>query len=459
MSGYRSRLQDPQNTTTPRKVYSVSQLTDNIKALLEDKYSIIWISGEISNLRVPPSGHAYFTLKDSKAQISAVMFRGQLRQLKFDIQDGMVLVGIGRVTVYPPRGNYQIILEYIEPQGTGALQIAFEQLKHKLAQEGLFSEESKSVLPYLPQRVGVITSPSGAVVQDILRVLKRRYYNIIIDIYPVRVQGLEAPFEIIEAIDLANRRKKNDLLILTRGGGSLEDLSPFNDEGVARAIFTSKIPVVSAVGHETDYTIADFVADTRAPTPSAAAEIIVPVKVELQDRIAELQVRLERSVRKACDQMRLRLRQINRLIIHPGKKVEDLRLHVDHLGERMLGNMLTLIRDRNIRLERARDGLKGYTPANRLEIFRSRVDVLQLKMLQLLKNNISEFRERFRTADALLRAVNPSAILERGYSITRTVPDRHVVMDAGDLAFEQQLEIQLAKGTVDVRVIQSKNKS
>lgn len=452
-------MQDPRHTPIPRNVYSVSQLTDQIKALLEDEYSMVWISGEISNLRVPPSGHAYFTLKDSKAQISAVMFRGQLRQLKFDIEDGMVLVALGRITVYPPRGNYQIILEYIEPQGAGALQLAFEQLKRKLADEGLFSDDHKVPLPFLPRRIGVITSPSGAVIQDIIRVLSRRYYNVIIDIYPVRVQGLESPREIVQAIDLANRRRKNDLLILARGGGSLEDLSPFNDERVARAIFDSHIPLVSAVGHETDYTIADFVADTRAPTPSAAAEIISPMKSDLQSRIMELGFRCERSMRNACDRLRHQLNQIKRLIVHPGKKIEDLRLHVDQLGDLIRRNMKDMIQDRRIRLDKASDLLAANTPSRQIDMYRSMVEVYQLKILQSMNKYIGSKSERFKTANALLGAVNPTAILNRGYAITRTLPERKVVMDAGSLISGQRLEIQLANGKVDVSVIEPKDHS
>ncbi len=448
-------MQDPPNNAAiPRKVYTVSQLTDQIKAVLEDKYAMVWISGEISNLRIPPSGHAYFTLKDPKAQISAVMFRGQLGRLKFDIEDGMVLVALGRISVYPPRGNYQIILEYIEPQGAGALQIAFEQLKRRLSDEGLFSQESKVTLPFLPLRIGVITSPTGAVIRDIIRVLSRRYYNVIIDIYPVRVQGVQSPSEIVQAIELANRLQRNDLLILARGGGSLEDLAPFNDEGVARAIFASQIPLVSAVGHETDYTIADFVADTRAPTPSAAAEIIMPVKHDLQSRIAELRFRCDRTMRHACQRMRLRLAQVNRLIVHPGKKVEDLRLHVDQLGDRIRRNLSDRVRERKDRLDRASAALRANSPVHRLASYRSKIEVLSLKSLQKINNYIQQISEKYKRLHALLGAVNPSAILSRGYSITRTLPDGRIVMDAADVSPGQLLEIQLARGKVAANAIE-----
>jgi len=265
----------PSNTDQHR-VYTVSELTDKIKALLEESFPFIWIVGEISNFRTPLSGHFYFSLKDADAQISAVMFRGQQRQLKFEPEDGMRVTGMGRLSVYEPRGSYQIILEYMEPSGIGALQIAFEKLKSRLAQEGLFDDQHKQPIPFLPQKIALITSPSGAVVHDILNILERRYVNVDIQILPVKVQGDGAEDEIAAALDLLNQQAGFDAAILARGGGSLEDLQAFNSEAVARAIYACNVPLISAVGHETDYTIADFVADVRAPTPSGAAEIVVP---------------------------------------------------------------------------------------------------------------------------------------------------------------------------------------
>lgn len=448
-------MQHPLNTlnTTTRKIFSVSQITENIKQILEENFSMVWISGETSNLRIPPSGHAYFTLKDKKAQISAVMFRGQLRQIKFDLDDGMSIIGLGRISVYAPRGNYQIILEYAQPQGVGALQVAFEQLKLKLEDEGLFSERHKTALPYLPQRIGVITSPTGSVIQDILKVLRRRFDNLTIDIYPVRVQGAESVDEIVHAIGLANRLNRNDVLVIARGGGSLEDLAPFNNEDVARAIFASRIPVVSAVGHETDYTIADFVADVRAPTPSAAAEIIVPVKTELHDRIIELKQRNERSILNKCVKLREQHRQVNRLIVHPGKKVQDLHLHLDNLVGRLERALKALVQEQKGRFNKIFSDLNTNNPETYIKTYRSKIEVILLKLLQKVQKNISIKAERYKTAEAVLGAVNPSAILKRGYSITRTLPDRKVVMDAGDMTPGQLLEIQLAKGKVDVSVI------
>ena len=263
------------------QIYTVSKLTAQIKTLLEDRFPFVWITGEVSNFRSPSSGHFYFVLKDATAQIQAVMFRGQNQMLKFALEDGMNVTGLGRINVYEPRGTYQIVLEYLEPKGVGALQAAFEQLKAKLAIEGLFADTHKRQIPFLPREIALVTSPTGAVVHDMLNILNRRFPTIPVWVYPVRVQGDGAENEIASALDDLSKRSDLDIIILARGGGSLEDLQAFNSEGVARAVFTSEIPIISAIGHETDYTIVDFVADLRAPTPSAAAELAVAIKTEL----------------------------------------------------------------------------------------------------------------------------------------------------------------------------------
>ena len=435
-----------------RKIYSVSELTTNIKRLLEEQYSMVWISGEISNLKIPSSGHAYFTLKDKQAQISAVMFRGQLRQLKFDLDDGISLVGLGRVSVYEPRGNYQIILEYAEPLGIGALQVAFEQLKQKLFDEGLFSDEYKSPLPLLPQRLGIITSPTGAVVQDILRVARRRFPNVAVDIYPVRVQGMESIENIVAAIQLANRLERNDVLILARGGGSLEDLAPFNSERVARAVFASRIPIVSAVGHETDFSISDFVADLRAPTPSAAAEIVIPIKSELMNRCADLAGRSQRSLRNTLQRYKDRIAQYKRLLVHPGKKVQDKKLHLDQLGQRLRRSLDVQVRERQTRLEQTRTRLLYQSPEKVVAAHKINVDMLRNNLRTLIDSITVRTNDRLRAARAVLKAMDPNAVLKRGYSITRTVPFGSIVTDARSVHLGQPLEIQLANGHIAVIV-------
>ena len=273
------------------KVFTVSSLTEQIKDLLEENFDFIWVEGEISNFRKPASGHCYMVLKDEKAQLRAVMFRTQSRYLKFTPEDGTKVLAQGRIAVYEPRGEYQIILDYIEPVGVGALALAFEQLKKKLAAEGFFDEAIKRPLPFLPQKVAVITSPTGAAIRDFLKVIQRRFANIEITIVPVKVQGDEAAKEIVEALKTVNRELDVDVIVLTRGGGSLEDLCAFNQEELAHAIRGSRIPVVSAVGHEIDTTISDLAADLRAPTPSAAAELLVVEKEALKEQIGRASCR------------------------------------------------------------------------------------------------------------------------------------------------------------------------
>ena len=284
-----------------REILTVTELTRQVQDVLEATFDQLWVEGEISNLRRPASGHLYFTLKDEESQIRAVLFRPVARALKFDLEDGMHIVCRARMNVYKPRGEYQLILDYAEPRGVGALQIAFEQLKAKLQAEGLFDPVHKKPIPYLPSRIGVITSPSGAVIRDILNITKRRFPSVRILIAPVRVQGAEAPAEIVEALHHLNEMPGIDVIIVARGGGSLEDLMAFNNEGVARAIFASRIPVISAVGHEIDFTIADFVADMRAPTPSAAAELVVPMRSDLTQQIRALTARLVKRWRAAAE--------------------------------------------------------------------------------------------------------------------------------------------------------------
>src|SRR5579863_5086030 len=275
-----------------RKIFRVSELSREIRNRLERDFPDLWVTGEISNLRSAPSGHYYFTLKDQNAQLRAVCFRGQARYLKFKPEDGLSVIARGQLTIYEARGEYQLVVEFLEPAGLGALQLAFEQLKANLAGEGLFEAARKKPLPVLPRTIGVVTSPTGAVIRDILRVLKRRFRNMNVLLYPVKVQGEGAAKEISEGIEYFNRHTLVDVMIVARGGGSLEDLWAFNEEVVARAIASSKIPVISAVGHETDFTIADFVADLRAPTPSAAAELVIQAKSELLQQLDSLFSRL-----------------------------------------------------------------------------------------------------------------------------------------------------------------------
>ncbi len=446
------QLSDNPGNGIRRKIYSVSELNANIKALLEERFPFVWLLGEISNFRIPASGHYYFSLKDATSQISAVMFRGQQRQLKFEPEDGMSVTGMGRISVYEPRGTYQIILEYLEPSGVGALQVAFEQLKRKLADEGLFQDENKIELPFIPNKIGVITSPSGAVVHDILQVVNRRFPNVAIQIFPVKVQGDGAVEEIVSALELLNNRNECDVAILARGGGSLEDLQAFNSEPVARAIFGSRIPIVSAVGHETDYTIADFVADLRAPAPSAAAAVVVPEKSALERRCQEMEDALKKTLIYYINSRMAKILEISRRLVDPRRRIEDWRLRVDELNQR-------LSRIFGYRIRRDRQNFKFWV--NRLSANNPRffIQKNKQKLEQKCYNIIKLFviilnskQIRIRELTAKLEALSPVAILSRGYSITRTIPDAGVVKDPRTVSLNQDLEVTVAKGRLFCRV-------
>jgi exodeoxyribonuclease VII large subunit len=443
---------------TEGRIYSVSKLTQEIKSLLEDKYPFVWITGEISNLGTPSSGHAYFTLRDSRAQIGAVMFRGQNRQLKFDLADGMQVTGLARINVYEPRGVYQLIFEFLEPKGAGALQIAFEQLKQRLADEGLFDPSRKRPLPYLPRKLALITSPTGAVIHDMVRILERRFPGLSLLIIPVAVQGDRAAAEIVEALDLLRRVSDIDVAILARGGGSIEDLQAFNDESVARAIHAASVPVISAVGHETDFTIADFVADLRAPTPSAAAELVVPLRYELVRRIATLSQRLISCFNKNVDNLRSELTRLDRHLVDPRKRMHDQRIRLDELMGR-----LTRTGSEQMALRRERLGwrigrLRAFGAAGRWARLREKLQRLTHDLINARRMYHRSRRQQLRELMAQLHALSPLAILSRGYSITRTVPQALVVRDCTQVVPGQTLEILLSRGALTVRVREMTNR-
>lgn len=435
------------------RIYTVSELTQEIKALLEESFSFIWICGEISNISMPVSGHLYFTLKDANAQVSAIMFRGQNRQLKFRPEDGMKVTCLGRISVYPPRGSYQILIEYLEPAGIGALQIAFEQLKTKLQEEGLFDQARKKSIPFLPRRICIITSPTGAVVHDILRIVNRRFPGISIDIIPVRVQGEGAEYEIVSALNLANAKTEAEVIILARGGGSLEDLHAFNSEAVARAIFQSDIPVISAVGHETDVTISDFTADMRAPTPSAAAELAVPVKAELQIHSRALQRSLIVAMQHCLSHLALQLNQLKVRVAHPKKRIQDFRLRLADLTHRMHVDMA------NSHIRREREHFRWHEkllyknyPIHRIVKLKTKLNENTSNLIKSFNNNYSNKRFRFTALFDKLFLLNPLSILNRGYSITRSMPDGGIVKNADFVAIDQRLHITLARGALICRV-------
>ncbi len=440
------------NQNIKRQIYTVSELTKNIKALLETNFPFVWISGEITNLKMPISGHLYFTLKDENSQIDAVIFRGQKQNLKFNPEDGISVTGLGRITVYEPRGSYQIILEYLEPKGIGALQIAFEQLKTQLLKEGLFEEKYKKPLPFLPKKISLITSPTGAAVQDILKIINRRFSSLHIEIIPVKVQGDDAEKEIAAGIHLLNSRGNADVAIIARGGGSIEDLSAFNSEEVARAIFASAIPIISAVGHETDFTIADFVADIRAPTPSAAAELVVPVKDDLVRRYTELAGALNNKIYNYLEYQSFFLKTLNTRLINPKKKIQDLQLRIDDFNTRLFKLFFNYKKRKTENLSWWVDRLNVNSPAIRIQ---SNIEKLAQKHDELISSIRTYFYDRhskLRELTSKLNVLSPSAILGRGYSITRIIPDLTVVRDPRKVKIGQDLEIMVEKGSLRVNV-------
>lgn len=444
------------NNQIQRQIYTVSELTSDIKSLLEKSFPFVWISGEISNFKVPVSGHLYFTLKDENAQIHAVMFRGQARNLKFDPDDGLSIIGLGRISVYNQRGTYQIIFEHLEPKGIGALQLSFEQLKARLIAEGLFDKKHKTPLPFLPKKICIITSPTGAVIHDILKIINSRFPNIHMEIIPVKVQGERAVDEIVSAFELLNNRAKTidsaDVAILARGGGSLEDLSAFNSEGVARAVFASEIPVISAVGHETDFTIADFVADVRASTPSKAAEIVVPEKENLIHKCMELSGLLKFHIHNRIKQLNTILEQTSKRLVDPKNKIQDLRLRIDDLFARLIRHFDNTIQYRREHLSWRVDKLIANNPRIQINKLKDMLDQHSNNLLIYIGIYLKNKNYRFRELNARLHDLNPAEILKRGYSITRTIPDAVVVMDPKEVYCGQNLEVILARGSLICRV-------
>jgi len=439
------------STETPshqaaRTIYSVSELTDRIKSVLEASFPFVWICGEVSNFRMPASGHCYFTLKDEHAQLSAVVFRGQYRQTRFTLEDGMSIIGLGRLSVYEPRGNYQVILEYLEPAGLGALQLAFEKLKKRLAAEGYFDPQHKKPLPFMPAKISVITSSSGAVVHDIITVLTRRLPNLWIEIVPVNVQGPHAETEISAALSLVNQCAVSDVIILARGGGSIEDLQAFNSEAVAMAIFHSEIPVVSAVGHETDVTIADFVADLRAPTPSAAAELVVPEKDELLRRGRELDKALCRGFLKYIEKLNQNIRHFRKRLHDPRRKIQELWLRLDDLSGRLGRSLVVRMQHSADQLHWMGHRLAAVSPRIQVKKYNSKLEFIVDNIYKIITISISKKRSTMREHTIKLEALNPLAILKRGYSITRSLPKKQVITHPEQVSVHENVEVLLEGG-------------
>ena len=435
-----------------RRVLTVSALTSLVRGLLEDNFDQVWVEGEISNLASPQSGHCYFTLKDAGAQLRCVMFRGAARTLKFTPKDGMRVLTRGRLTLFEPRGEYQLVADYLEPQGIGGLQLAFIQLKERLAREGLFSELHKREMPKLPRRIGIVTSPTGAAIRDILTVLSRRFANVELLIAPVRVQGEGAASEIAQAIDDLNRVGNIDVMIVGRGGGSLEDLWAFNEEGVARAIYRSAIPVISAVGHEIDFTIADFVADLRAATPSAAAELVVRSKKELEAELDGLCHRLDMYQLRRLERLRAQVASLSRSITDPSRVLGHLSQRVDSLDGRLRRETGLILEKGGERVVSLSARLSRQSPDLTLQRSSERLATLSLRLDHALVCRLAGATERLRLASGTLNAVSPLATLSRGYSIARKLPERSVVRYSREIAAGDRLELSFAAGAALCRV-------
>jgi exodeoxyribonuclease VII large subunit len=436
-----------------KEILTVRELTERIQLVLESSFDSLWVEGEISNLRKPASGHLYFTLKDEEAQIRAVIFRPVYRAMRFEIQDGMHIICRGRLAVYKPRGEYQIIIEVAEPKGIGALQIAFEQLKARLEKEGLFDPARKRPIPYLPGKIGVVTSPTGAVIRDILNITGRRFPSVDIVVAPVRVQGAEAPAEIVEALANLNALRDVEVIIVARGGGSLEDLAPFNDERVARAIVESRIPVVSAVGHEIDFTIADFAADLRAPTPSAAAELVVPVRGELRDTLGRLRLRLESHHRRLREHLTDQLASLQERLRDPRRKIAELRMSLDDLFENLSASLRRATGERRLRVAAESRHLMALTPLAGIRNSFFLIEQMKKNMITGFHRMLDHLKGRLETRTGILDSLSPLAILKRGYSIARTMPEGLIIKEAAALAVGDEVGVKVSRGSFDARVI------
>jgi exodeoxyribonuclease VII large subunit len=437
---------EPHPVEPRRVVWSVSELTSRIRSVVESAFPFVWVHGEVSNVRIPASGHLYFTLKDQSAQISAVMFRGQARQARFVPEDGMSLTGLGRLSVYEARGSYQIVLEYIEPAGIGALQIAFEKLKRRLADKGFFDASNKKPLPFLPKKISLITSPSGAVVHDLITVILRRFSGIHIQIIPVKVQGTGAEDEIVRAFTLANSQADSDVIVLARGGGSLEDLQAFNSEAVAAAIHGSRIPVVSAVGHETDVTIADFVADLRAPTPSVAGELVVPEKLELTRRCRAAQTALEAGMKRQVMYLKKHLQKLTTTFCNPRKKIQEHWIRLDDLGARLARLARLRLRQSAAEADNLARRLSAASPRALLRHHRSTHDAARQRFSAAITILVKNKRAQAMKSILCINALDPLAILNRGYSVTRILPGLSVVTRPEQVQIGSELETLVAGG-------------
>ncbi|NQZ01537.1 MAG: exodeoxyribonuclease VII large subunit [Bdellovibrionales bacterium] len=430
------------------KPFSVSDLNKRVRGCLESQFDLIWVQGEISNFKAHSSGHWYFSLKDSKAQVAAVMFRGHNSRMKFMPENGTEVLVRGRITVYEPRGNYQVFCESIEPVGAGALQKQFEQLKTKLKSEGLFDASQKKPLPRLPKKIAVVTSPTGAAIRDILNVLERRFRGLEVLVVPTIVQGASAAPKICQALGKALKVRDIDAVIIGRGGGSMEDLWCFNDEKLARMIASSEVPIISAVGHEIDFTIADFVADFRAPTPSAAAEVVSANAIELSENIGRLEERLHRSVTHQIEELWQKVDNLKRLLVDPQKSLQQARVRLRELTRRNRFAIDSTLRGQRAEIENKRLRLKS--PADRVEVLRAKVESLLQRNKQSQMQLLTVFKQRLQRQMSVLDAISPLKVVDRGYAIAEK--DNRVVKSVNDVKSGDEMVVRVSDGLITSEV-------
>lgn len=436
-----------------RHIFTVSQLNREARELLEGQFPWIWVEGEISNLARPGSGHWYFSLKDDRAQLRCAMFRGRNQKLGFTPENGSHVLVRGRISLYEARGDFQLIAEQMEEAGAGALQRAFEELKVRLYKEGLFDADHKQALPGMPACIGVVTSPSGAAIRDILSILQRRFPAIPVIIYPTAVQGKEAAAEIITAIRRAGKRNECDVLIVARGGGSLEDLWSFNDEGVAHAIHQCPIPVVTGIGHEIDTTIADFVADVRAPTPSGAAELVSPDQYEWLQTLGHYQRRLTKLLRDGIKTQTQRLQWLHKRLQqqHPGQQLIQQAQRLDELEQRLQRDIKQQLQQRRLRLDSVHAGLQRHQPLQRISHLNTRYQHIGKRLRQLMQIQLERSRQRLGNNSHALDTVSPLATLGRGYAIVQSL-DGTIIRTATAVKNGQQISARLGQGRLNCTV-------
>lgn len=428
------------------KVLTVTQLNFLVKEILESSFANLWVEGEISNFSSPLSGHWYFVLKDEQSSIRCVMFRQQTRALRFLPQNGMKVLVKGNLNVYMPRGEYQVHVEYIEPLGIGALALAFEQLKNKLRELGLFDPGIKKPIPFLPKKVAVITSPTGAAIRDFLKVIRRRFADLHIIVVPVRVQGEEATKDIVDALRLVNQRLDVDVIVITRGGGSLEDLWPFNQEALAYAIRESKIPVVSAVGHEIDWTICDMASDLRAPTPSAAAELLVREKVVLEAKIGDLRARLIQCFNSRISSTEQRLRELGLRLLNTRREFQLRSQFLDELTFRLQNSILHIISLKGHMLLKVKATLSSLSPKRSLDAKREKLMALKAQVIGIQTHRIKYLKTQLQGRSQQLESMSPLNVLKRGYSITFREKDGKIIRDSKEIAVGDQIKSLYGRG-------------